>query len=239
MLTNIRIILVNTSHPGNIGSVARAMKTMGLAELFLVSPEHSPRHPKAKELASSALDVLEKSVTVATLEQAIADCGLVVGTSARTRAIPWPLLSPRELGEKAIAESSHTKVAIVFGREDSGLTNEELHQCHFHVHIPSNPEYSSLNIASAVQVIAYELRVASLQEMTTQTWDYEFASAEAMQGFYEHLERVLIAIDFLNPSVPRQLMPRLRRLFNRTRPDVMEMNILRGILGAMEKKMVE
>jgi tRNA (cytidine32/uridine32-2'-O)-methyltransferase len=236
MLSDIRIILINTSHPGNIGAVARAMKTMGLSELYLVAPELFP-HQKAIEMASNAADTLENAVVVQTLDQAISDCHLVVGASARSRTIPWPMLSPRELGEKAIQESSSGKVAIIFGREDSGLTNEELQSCHFHVHIPSNPDYSSLNLAAAVQVIAYELRVASLTIATSQVWDYDFANVDAMNGLYEHLERVMIRVDFLNPKVPRQLMARLRRLFNRARPDVMEMNILRGILGSVEKKL--
>jgi tRNA (cytidine32/uridine32-2'-O)-methyltransferase len=235
MLTNIRIVLINTSHPGNIGSAARAMKTMGLTELYLVAPEQFP-HQKAFEMASNAVDLVENAIVVPDFQQAIADCSLIVGTSARSRKIPWPLLSPRELGEKAIGESKNGKVAIIFGREQSGLTNEELHSCHFHVHIPSNPEYNSLNIAAAVQVIAYELRVASMENIPQQKWDYELATNDAMEGFYQHLEKVMIEIDFLNPKVPRQLMTRLRRLFNRARPDVMEMNILRGILGAMEKK---
>jgi tRNA (cytidine32/uridine32-2'-O)-methyltransferase len=236
MLKNIRIILVNTSHPGNIGSVARAMKTMGLKELYLVAPLQYP-HNKAIEMASNAVDVLEGAAVVENLDQAISGCGLVVGASARSRTIPWPMLSPRELGEKALQESQHHKVAILFGQEQSGLTNEELHRCNFHVHIPSNPEYSSLNLAAAVQVIAYELRVAALQaSQEPQAWDYDYATAEAMQSFYEHLEKVLIDIQFLNPKAPRQLMTRLRRLFNRARPDVMELNILRGILGAIKNQ---
>lgn len=238
LLKNIRIILVNTSHPGNIGSAARAMKTMGISELYLVAPHQYP-HKKADEMATNAVDVLDGAVVVDTLDQAIAGCGLVVGASARSRTIPWPMLSPRELGEKAALEAVSTKIAILFGREQSGLTNEELHSCHFHVHIPSNPDYSSLNIAAAVQVIAYELRVAALQKQEPQVWDYDFATADAMQGFYEHMERVMIDIDFLNPKVPRQLMTRVRRLFNRARPDVMEMNILRGILGAIQKKLIK
>lgn len=237
MLNTIRIILVNTSHPGNIGAAARAMKTMGLTELYLVSPVAFP-HAKAVEMAANAVDVLSQAKVVSTLEEAIQECTLVVGTSARSRAIPWPMLSPRELGEKARVESQQGPIAIVFGREQSGLTNDELHRCHYHVHIPSNPDYSSLNIAAAVQVIAYELRVASLvNEEEDQKWDYRFANADEMEGFYQHLEQVMMAIDFLNPDVPRQLMTRLRRMFNRTRPDVMEMNILRGILGAIEKKL--
>lgn len=232
MLTNIRIVLINTSHPGNIGAAARAMKTMGLSKLYLVQPQFFP-HTKANEMASGALDVLQQAIVVDDLDQAIGDCGLVVGTSARLRTIPWPMLSPRQLAEKVMTEPVAT--AIIFGREQSGLTNEELYRCHFHVQIPSHPDYSSLNIAAAVQVIAYELRVADLGMPKEVGWDYPYANAEQMQGFYDHLQTVLTDIDFLNPKVPRQLMTRLRRLFNRARPDVMEMNILRGILGAVDK----
>jgi tRNA (cytidine32/uridine32-2'-O)-methyltransferase len=236
MLSNIRIVLVNTSHPGNIGSVARAMKTMGLSELYLVDPHFFP-HAKATELASNAADVLDSAVVVPDLDAAVKDCGLVVGTSTRSRKIPWPILNPREFAEKVRAEADGMKVAVLFGREQSGLTNEELHRCHLHIQIPSNAEYSSLNIAAAVQVIAYELRMASLGGApTAEEWDYEWANAEQMENFYVHLEKVLVDIEFLNPDVPRQLMTRLRRLFYRARPDVMEMNILRGILGAVEKK---
>lgn len=236
MLTQTRIVLINTTHPGNIGSAARAMKTMGLSELYLVAPKQYP-HPKAKELASNALDVLEKAIVVKSLDEAIADCHCVVGTSARSRTIPWPLLTPRELAEKiAMQDQNIHKTAILFGQEQSGLTNEELHRCHYHIHIPSNPEYSSLNLASAVQVIGYELRVASEKTVPKEEWDYRWATANEMEGFYEHLQQVLIQIDFLKPHVPRQLMTRLRRLFNRAQVDEMEMNILRGILGSVEKK---
>ncbi len=234
MLKNLRIVLVNTSHPGNIGSAARAMKTMGLEGLYLVSPQNFP-HPKAIEMATGAADIVEKAIVVSDLTDAIADCGLVVGTSARSRTIPWPMLSPRQCAEKAIAEATTHKAAIIFGREQSGLTNEELHHCHFHVQIPCDDSYTSLNVAAAVQVIAYELRLASLAPQQKEEWDYPFATAREMQSFYEHLERVLIEIDFLNPKVPRQLMTRLQRLFNRARPDTMEINILRGILGAIDK----
>lgn len=234
-LNNIRVILIETSHPGNIGSVARAMKTMGLSHLYLVNPKLFP-HQKANEMASSAVDLLEKAIVVDSLEEALADCHLIVGTSTRSRTIPWPMLSPRELGDKVYEESSNVQTGILFGREQSGLTNEELHRCHFHVQIPANPEYSSLNIAAAVQVIAYELRIASLKESTALEWDYPLATAQDMDGFYAHLEKVLIDLAFLNPKAPRQLMTRLRRLFNRARLDAMEMNIMRGILGAVEKK---
>ncbi len=237
MLKNIRIVLVNTSHPGNIGSAARAMKTMGLTTLYLVAPKLFP-HPKAVEMATGAADILEKAIIVSDLKEAISDCGLVVGTSARSRTIPWPMLSPRQCAEKVLPEAAASQVAILFGREQSGLTNDELHCCHFHLQIPCDSSYTSLNVAAAVQVIAYELHMASLLEQTKEEWDYPCATAGEMQGFYEHLERVLIAIDFLNPNVPRQLMTRLKRLFNRARPDAMEMNILRGILAAIDKKTI-
>jgi tRNA (cytidine32/uridine32-2'-O)-methyltransferase len=236
MLANIRTILVNTSHPGNIGSAARAMKTMGLKELYLVSPHIYPsKHAEA--MASNAADVLETAVVVKTLEQAIGECGLVVGTSTRVRTIPWPMLTPKEFAEKARDANGNTKVALIFGNEQTGLTNEELHQCHFHIQIPSNPEYSSLNLAAAVQVIAYELYVESIKEdVPKEPWDYEKASGEQMESFFEHLQRVLIEMEFLKLEAPRQLMPRLRRLFYRAHLDVMEMNILRGILAGIEKK---
>lgn len=235
LLKNTRIVLINTSHPGNIGSVARAMKTMGLTELYLVSPLNFP-HPKAHEMASNAGDVVDQAVVVEDLAQAIGDCELVVGTSARARTIPWPLLTPREFAVKA--KQQNVKMAILFGREQTGLTNEELHRCHYHIHIPCNPEYSSLNLAMAVQVIAYELYVAAQDGAITaaEAWDFQWATAEQMEGFYDHLSKVLIELEFLKPEAPRQLMTRLRRLFHRARLDVMELNIMRGILGAIEKQ---
>lgn len=234
MLDQIRIVLVNTSHPGNIGSAARAMKTMGLSQLYLVEPEQFP-HEKANELASGAGDVLEQAIVVSDLDQALQDCTLVIGTSARSRAVPWPLFSPRQMGEKLQQEPSSSQIAIIFGREQSGLTNEELQRCHFHIQIPANPEYSSLNLAAAVQVVAYECRVASLTHDVSDVWDYRLATADEMEKFFQHLQTVLIEIDFLKMSAPRKLMTRLRRLFLRTRPDVMEMNILRGILTAIQE----
>lgn len=238
MFKNIKIVLVNTSHPGNIGSAARAMKTMGLSQLCLVAPLDFPNE-KATALASGAVDVLENAVIVDTLEQAIADCHLVVGTSSRSRTIPWPMLTPREMGEKVFQEAADTPVAIVFGREQTGLTNEELQLCHFHVHIPSNPEYCSLNLAAAVQVLAYEVRVASeANTVKEEKRDFALANADEMESFYQHLEEAMLAIKFLNPKAPRQLMPRMRRLFYRTRLDVMEVNILRGIFAAIIAKSV-
>jgi tRNA (cytidine32/uridine32-2'-O)-methyltransferase len=236
MLNKIKIILINTSHPGNIGAAARAMKTMGLLDLTLVNPLQFP-DPKAAEMASNAGDVLVNASVVHSLAEAVADCHLVVGTSTRHRTIPWPLLAPREFAEQARKEVTRGKVAVIFGREQSGLSNEELHMCHFHIQIPANPDYGSLNLASAVQVIAYELRLASLVQGTeTESWDYPLANAAQVELFYDHLEKLLIQSQFLNPKAPRQLMARLRRLFNRTRLDEMEVNILRGILTAVEKK---
>ncbi|MBV9576492.1 MAG: tRNA (cytosine(32)/uridine(32)-2'-O)-methyltransferase TrmJ [Gammaproteobacteria bacterium] len=237
MLDRVRIVLVNTSHPGNIGSTARAMKTMGLQRLYLVEPHQFP-HDKATEMASNADDILDQAIVVKTVAEAIKDCTLIIGTSARMRTIPWPLLEPREMAEKIKQEPENSEIAILFGREQSGLTNEELRQCHLHIHIPANADYSSLNIAQAVQIIAYELRLASLKEpITANKQDYRLANADEMEKFFLHLQEVLILIDFLKMNAPRQLMTRLRRLFFRVRPDVMEMNILRGMLTAVQDKL--
>lgn len=234
MLAHTRIVLVNTSHPGNIGAAARAMKTMGLSHLILVEPKHYP-HDKAIEMASGAADILANAKVVETLNEAIADCTLVIGTSSRMRAIPWPLLNPREMAEKIKHAPIENKTAILFGREQTGLTNEELQRCHLHIHIPANPAYSSLNIAAAVQVITYELKLASSTSMVEkEQWDYRKATHEEMERFYHQLKDVLIQLNFLKLSAPKQLMTRLRRLFYRAEPDVMEMNILRGILSAIQ-----
>jgi tRNA (cytidine32/uridine32-2'-O)-methyltransferase len=229
-LENIRIILINTSHPGNIGSTARAMKTMGLSQLVLVNPLHFP-DPKALEMASGAQDIIQMAKTATSLQAAIADCHLVIGASARPRSIPWPTLCPKTLATKVLAESVHSHTAIVFGREQSGLTNEELDLCHYCALIPANPLYSSLNLAQAVQVITYEIYSASLLAPAVQAPDYRLANAAELASFYDALETTLVTIDFLKLEAPRQLMRRLRRLFNRTRLDVMELNILRGMLA--------
>ncbi len=231
--SNIRIILVHTSHPGNIGGVARAMKNMGLSNLVLVAPQRFPDE-QANWRAAGADDVLEAARIVETLEEAVADCHYIVGTSARGRRIPWPILDPRACAVKVEAEASKGQVAIVFGREDRGLTNEELHQCHLHLHIPSCEDYSSLNLAMAVQVVCYELRMLMLAPETSNNefdqWDVDFSSAENVERFFKHLEETLTDIGFLDPANPRQLMVRLRRLYSRVRLDEMELNILRGIL---------
>lgn len=233
MLDQIRIVLVNTSHPGNIGSAARAMKTMGLSQLYLVAPHQFP-HRTADEMSSGAHDVLKNAIVVNTLEEAVADCTLVVGASARVRTIPWPFLAPRAMAEKVRQEPAGSRTAIVFGNEQSGLTNDELQRCQLHVTIPANPEYSSLNLAAAVQVLSYELRVASLESKDeAPEWDYRLANADEMERLFKHMEEVLVQIDFLKINAPRKLMTRLRRFFFRARPDVMEMNIFRGMLTAV------
>jgi tRNA (cytidine32/uridine32-2'-O)-methyltransferase len=236
MLDRIRIVLVNTSHPGNIGSAARAMKTMGLSELYLVGPKEFP-HQKADEMSSGADDILKSAIVVQTLEEAIADCTLVVGTSARSRTIPWPLLAPRQIAEKVRQEDITGRTAFVFGREQSGLSNEELQTCHLHMQIPANPDYSSLNLAAAVQVVAYELRVASLDVLAVaEEWDYRLATNDEMEHLFQHIQDVMIQIEFLKMNAPRKLMTRLRRFFLRARPDVMEANIFRGMMTAISEK---
>jgi tRNA (cytidine32/uridine32-2'-O)-methyltransferase len=236
VLDNIRIVLVNTTHPGNIGATARAMKNMGLSNLTLVAPKHFP-HPEADARSSRAEDILESAVVVEELEQAIEGCHLVVGTSARGRHIPWPLVNPRELVaavSKSVEFNPDAQVAILFGREDRGLTNEELHLCHMHVHIPTNPDFSSLNVAAAVQVISYEMRMAlSTVEKAPSwgvVWDIELAEHAEIEQMFDHLEKTLVDIKFLDPDNPRQLMTRLRRLILRAIPDKVEVAVLRGIL---------
>jgi len=245
MLEKVRIVLVNTTHPGNIGGVARAMKNMGLSNLCLVAPKEFPSEV-ADARASGALDILANAQVVPDLAEAVADCQLVVGTSARERHIPWPIVNPREMA--SIVVPSPQKTAIVFGREDRGLTNEELHLCHHHVHIPSVEGFSSLNVAAAVQVIAYELRMSQLdleagkpdaqhRPQWGTDWDIELADHEELERMFKHLEETLVDIDFLDPENPRQLMPRLRRLLLRSVPDKVEVNVLRGILKSMQKKL--
>ena len=238
MLNNIRIVLVNTSHPGNIGAVARAMKTMGLTRLTLVAPEKYP-HVEATARASGADDVLAQAQIVASLDEALVGCHLVFGASARSRTIPWPQVDPRACAALAVDASATEEVAVVFGREQSGLTNDELERCHYLVHIPANPDFSSLNIAAAVQIIAYEIRVASLQVQPGVDGEGDeervpLATMEEMEQFYEHLWQTVIDIGFVDPAKPRLLARRLRRLFNRARLDKNEFNMLRGMLAATQ-----
>jgi len=234
MLGNIRVVLVDTSHPGNIGAAARAMKTMCLERLYLVTPKAYPS-AEATARASGADDLLARAVICEDLDAALADCTLVIGASARPRSLPWPELDPRACAGRAVNESVHNPVAIVFGREHSGLTNEELERCNYLVHIPANPAYGSLNLAAAVQVICYELLLASGtgSRVARGVPDSPRADAGELERFYRHLEQALLAIGFLDPANPRHLMRRLRRLYTRVGLERNEVNILRGILTAV------
>ena len=238
-LEHIRIVLIETSHPGNIGAAARAMKCMGLTHLCLVQPGRFPC-AEATARASGADDVLAGAVVCGTLEEAITGCGLVIGASARQRRIPWPLLDPHETAARVLeAASADTDCALVFGREHSGLTNEEMELCQYLVTIPTNPAFSSLNLAAAVQVLCYELRQCAGAELETVAGSRDSrvpsATAEDMERLYQHLEQVMIATGFLDPAKPRRLMRRLRRLFSRTGLDRQELQILRGFLAAIKK----
>lgn len=236
-LDNIRIILIGTTHPGNIGAVARAMKTMGVQQLYLVNPKRFP-DALATERAANAFDILEKAKVVSSLAEALENCKLIYGTSARMRALEWPSQELRPAAKQALQESSDSQVAFVFGREHSGLTNEELELCHYQIQIPANPEYSSLNLAAAVQIICYELRVAWLANIDhTPSETMDWATSEEIELYYQHLEQVLLLINFIKPGLSGQVIPRLRRLFSRTRIDTRELNILRGILTSIEKSL--
>lgn len=238
-LANFRIVLSHTQHPGNIGAAARAMMTMGLRDLALVEPERFP-HPQARAQASGALVVLNEARVTPTLDEAVSDCTWVVGTSARARHVGDEALTPEAFAEKAVEVAAFGKVALVFGFEQTGLTNEELDRCHAVVAIPSNPGYSSLNLAQAVQVLCFCLRRAAIAEIPRVPpkaglrW-FQPPTALQTEQFYEHLEKTLMDTGFLDPSNPRLLMRRLRTLFNRAQPDLNELNILRGVLTSVEK----
>ena len=236
MSAPVRIVLVGTTHPGNIGAAARAMRTMGLDRLSLVAPREFPS-PEATARAAGADDVLAGARVCATLEEALAECRFVVGASARMRALPWSPVTPREIAPRLLAESARGEAAVVFGRESSGLSNDELARCHALLNIPTDAAFRSLNLAMAVQIVAYELRLAMLGDaLRAEQRSDALASAEDLERFYLHLERSLVDAGFLNPANPRHLMLRLRRLFNRALPEENEVRILRGILSALEPR---
>lgn len=245
MLENIRIVLVHTSHPGNIGAAARAMKTMGLSDLALVQPKSFPDE-EATTRASGAENILESARQCNDLDQALEGCQLVIGTTARDRSIASEPLLPPLAAEQAIKRAATgERVAILFGRERSGLTNEELDRCQLSVHIPANPEYSSLNLGSAVQVLSYALRMASLELSDTPLTEPppekhaldQLAGANVKESFYRHLESVMTDMGFLQQTNPTLIMRRLRCLYDRSEPTVRELNILRGMLSATEKQL--
>jgi len=233
-MEKMRIVLVETTHPGNIGAAARAMKNMGLTRLFLVNPQRYPS-ADATARAAGADDVLAQSVICDTLDEALSGCGLVFGASARMRSIPWPQLDPRQAAPRALAAAETDEVAFVFGREHAGLSNQELDRCNFLLTIPTNAEFASLNVAAAVQIVSYELRMAAQESAPPAMSSEPLASAEDRERFYRHLEQVLLDLEFLDPNNPKHLMRRLRRLFNRVELDNNELNILRGILTAVER----
>jgi TrmH family RNA methyltransferase len=237
MSDNIRIVLVNTSHAGNIGAVARAMKNMGLQSLYLVAPANYPS-AEATARASGADDILAGAVLTDTLDEALAGCSQVFGASARLRRVHWPQLDPRQTARQVIMLGERNPVALVFGRERTGLTNEELEKCNYLVHIPCNPEFPALNVASAVQILAYEIHLAMIAGVSRDVSreEDEPATAEEVERFYKHLQQALVDVEFLDPQNPRQLMRRLRRLFNRAQLQKMEVNILRGVLRSAQKK---
>ena len=238
-LSKVRIVMVHTTHPGNIGAAARAMKNMGLSDLVLVAPKIFPSG-EANARASGADDILATARVVESLEDALSDRELVIGASARLRSITWPQMDPRAAAEKVI--DSGLRTAILLGREHSGLTNEEMERCHFLLHIPSNPEYTSLNVASALQVIAYELFVRSQAGISVQVIpeDQRWASGEAMESFYGHLQRILEEVGFLHPSKHEEsILRRIRRIFNRAALEEQEVHLLRGILTRIQRRLAE
>ena len=238
LLNSVKVVLVGTTHPGNIGATARAMKNMGILDLALVEPKEFPSDV-ATFRSKAAKDILEKASVHTSLEEAISECELVVGTSARGRTVPWPVLNPREAAEEMHKSSLKGKVAIVFGREDRGLTNEELGLCNFHVHIPSDPEYSSLNLSQAVQILAYEIRLSYLQDrhVNKEYWDVELANNEQTERLINHMDELMQEVDFYDVENPRKLLVRVRRFFKRSKIDVMEANIFRGLFATIQKKL--
>jgi TrmH family RNA methyltransferase len=233
-MQTVSIVLIGTTHSGNVGATARAMKTMGLADLRLVGPACEV-DDVAMARASGAEDVLRASRRYPSLDEAIEDCGLVVGASARLRSLPWPVMDPRQAAGRVQAVGD-ARAAVLFGRERTGLTNAELERCHLLMHIPSDPGFSSLNLASAVQVFAYELHMARLSGAPREVRKDRLATGREMQHFYAHLEQALVDIGFLRPERPGRVIRRLKRLFNRAEVEAVEINILRGILGAIQAR---
>ena len=235
-LDQIRVVLVNTSHPGNIGSSARAMKNMGLSQLVLVDPVDYPSS-KATAMSAGADDVLANARVVGSLSEAVADCELVIGTSARHRYLDWPLVSPREMTDVVLpVAASKQKIALVFGREASGLTNQELECCQYHVHIPTNPEYSSLNLSQAVQVLCYELRQAETAGNLNQPEREAvlYPNAHELELFQERLEWLLLTTEFIGKRASDALLRRFHRLFQRARIEKEEYTLLMGVMRRLE-----
>lgn len=239
-LNNIRIVLCATSHPGNIGSAARAMKTMGFKHFYLVTPQHYP-DPQATALAAGATDVLDNAIVTSTLSEALVGCAFAIGLSARKRNLSHEIVTPKVAAQQGLQIAQNQQIALVFGTEMSGLSNAELDCCQLLAMIPANPEYSSLNLAMAVQVMCYEMRMQALELDGPKTdalgankdglaSGMELANNEDLERFYAHLQETLLHIGYLNPAAPKKLFERLRRLYARARLEKEEINLLRGIL---------
>jgi len=240
MLENIRIVMVHTSHPGNIGAAARAMKNMSVNQLYLVSPEDFPSTESSLR-ATHAVDIVNEAVVTETLQEAIADCELVIGTSARERTLNWEVEGPHQMAQTVLTASAQAPVAIVFGRERTGLTNEELALCHRLVHIPTNPDCTSLNVAAAVQVICYELyqtfKQGDIPVVSKLQGDDRVATAEQLETYHQHLRQVMMEVEFFGSNNPEKVMRRLQMFLNRAKPSRRELNILHGILTATQRKL--
>lgn len=236
MLNNIRIVLINTFHPGNIGSSARALKTMGMNQLYLVSPREFP-HEEANRLAASAEDVLESAVVVETLSDAVADCKMVIISTVRERGYDLPVLTPEQCAAQVLESSNQGSVALVFGPERFGISNDDLSLGKYRVTIPANPKYSSLNLAASVQTLSYEIYKQYSQDSCNNidVDKREQVSSLDMERFYTHLESTYKSTGFINSNHPGEVVKRLRQLFSRAQPDQMEMNILRGMLASVDK----
>lgn len=232
-LDAVRIVLVGTTHSGNIGATARAMKTMGLRQLVLVNPQCAV-DAQAGAMAAGGADVLAAATTWPTLAGAVADCVLVVATSARSRGIGWAPLSPRAAAAMAMQHTARGQVALVFGPERSGLANADLDLCQQRLAIPTNPEFASLNLAAAVQVVAYELRCAALAPDQAPPARHGLAPQHEVEALHEHLGRTLHTLGFAHEARPGKVLRRLRELVNRAAPNQNEINILRGILSAAD-----
>tara|TARA_Y100000996_G_scaffold214630_1_gene168465 strand:+ start:2083 stop:2841 length:759 start_codon:yes stop_codon:yes gene_type:complete len=237
---SIKIVLVGTTHPGNIGAAARAIKTMGLRHLDLVCPKEFPSE-QAIYRSKAAKDILENARIYQSLLESVKDCEMVIGTSARNRKVPWPVLDPKNASKEINSNvRNNSKVAIVFGREDRGLTNEELGICNLHVHIPTNEDYTSLNLAQAVQIMTYEVRMSFIGEdniESDQEWDVDIATSDQTERLIEHMDELMQDVEFYDIENPRKLLMRVRRFFKRSGIDVMEANIFRGLFSTIQKKL--
>lgn len=234
MTEAIRIVLVDTSHPGNIGACARAMKNMGLSSLVLVRPQSYP-DPEATARASGATDLLVAATVLPTIDAAIAGCGLVFGTSARRRNANWRMLDARAAAAEMLATCNARPAAVLFGGERNGLANDELARCHALIQIPADPAYESLNLAQAVQIVCYEVMMAARSPVAPLEPSSPPAGTEDIEALHRHLDRVLEQVGFMHPGNAAQLRPRLERLLARALPDEKEVRILRGLLAAIER----